>query len=55
MGKGEYTGKRANLTFSVHIYDEIKAMAEKENRSFSQMALTLILEALSVRRGKNSV
>ncbi|AFY59231.1 hypothetical protein Riv7116_6919 (plasmid) [Rivularia sp. PCC 7116] len=45
----KYKGKRNYVTFPVAVYETIERLAEKETKSFSQMAVTLCEEALKSR------
>ena len=45
----KYKGKRNYVTFPVAVYETIERLAEKETKSFSQMAVTLCEEALKTR------
>lgn len=49
MPQGEYKGKRVSLTVMPELYERLKLMAQKENRTVTQMCMTLILEALENR------
>lgn len=51
MGK-KLIGRKVSCTLQFEAIDKVTELAAKENRTFSQMMATLVLEALSHREEK---
>lgn len=46
----QYRGKRNSVTFPVELSENIQTLADKENRTFSQMVVQLCSEAIKKRQ-----
>lgn len=44
--------KQISATINMDVVNDVSGLSEKENRSFSQMVETLLMEALIVRSNK---
>lgn len=49
MTSDQYRGKRNTVTFPVELAEKIQELATEENRTYSQMVVTLCIEAIKNR------